>query len=125
MSEVSSEVIESLKLRPGEGLKRLREAAGLSLLDVAEATRITRSRIEALERDDYASAGQSPAHVIGYMRAYSRLLVISADPWLGVLERKLRQEVEDEQNKSCLSLCWWIPTGTTAFYPGSRFWWPG
>ncbi|HMW73541.1 MAG TPA: DUF4115 domain-containing protein [Cellvibrionaceae bacterium] len=99
MSEVSSEVIESLKTRPGEGLKRLREAAGLSVMDVAEATRITRSRIEALERDDYASAGQSPAHVIGYMRAYSRLLAISADPWLGVLERKLRQEVEDEQKQ--------------------------
>lgn len=99
MSEVSSEVVESLKTRPGEGLKRLREAAGLSVVDVAEATRITRSRIEALERDDYASAGQSPAHVIGYMRAYSRLLAISADPWLGLLERKLRQAVEDEQKQ--------------------------
>lgn len=100
MSEVSSEEIEKLKTRPGEGLKRLREAAGLSVVDVAEATRITRSRIEALERDDYASAGQSPAHVIGYMRAYSRFLAISADPWLGILERKLRQENEDEHKQS-------------------------
>lgn len=100
MSEVSSEVIENLKLRPGEGLKRLREAAGFKVLDVAEATRITRSRIEALERDDYASAGQSPAHVIGYMRSYARFLSVSVEPWLGILERKLRQEVELEQKQS-------------------------
>jgi cytoskeleton protein RodZ len=99
MSEVSSEVVESFNLRPGEGLKRLREAAGISLMDVAEATRITRSRIEALERDDYASAGQSPAHVIGYMRSYARFLSVSVEPWLAVLERKLRQETELEQKQ--------------------------
>ncbi|HEY6528561.1 MAG TPA: RodZ domain-containing protein [Cellvibrionaceae bacterium] len=99
MSEVSSEVVESLKLRPGEGLKKLREAAGISVLDVAEATRITRSRIEALERDDYASAGQSPAHVVGYMRSYARFLSVSVEPWLAVLERKLRQETELEQKQ--------------------------
>jgi cytoskeleton protein RodZ len=100
MSEVSSEVIESLKLRPGEGLKRLRETAGMSVADVTQATRITRPRIEALERDDYASAGQSPAHVIGYMRSYARLLSITTEPWLGVLERKLRQETELEQKQT-------------------------
>ena len=99
MSEESSEVNKTLTQRPGEGLKRLREAAGLSVLDVAEATRITRSRLEALERDDYASAGQSPAHVIGYMRAYARLLSISVEPWLGVLERKLRSETEQEKSQ--------------------------
>jgi cytoskeleton protein RodZ len=100
MSEVSSEVIENLALRPGEGLKQLREAAGLSVLDVAEATRIIRSRLEALERDDYASGGQSPAHVIGYMRSYARFLSVPVEPWLGVLERKLRQEVELEQKQN-------------------------
>ena len=85
MSEVSSEVIESLKLRPGEGLKRLREAAGLSLWTWPKLRALPAPASKPFERDDYASAGQSPAHVIGYMRAYSRLLVISADPWLACL----------------------------------------
>lgn len=97
MTVVTPEVTEKLKSRPGESLKQLREGAGLSIADVAAATRITRSRLEALERDDYANAGLSPAHVVGYMRAYARELSVSVDPWLGMLERKLRQEVEAEQ----------------------------
>jgi cytoskeleton protein RodZ len=97
MTVVTPEVTEKLKSLPGESLKQLREEAGLSINDLASATRITRSRLEALERDDYANAGLSPAHVVGYMRAYARELSISVDPWLGIIERKLRQEIEEEQ----------------------------
>ncbi|MEY4590247.1 MAG: hypothetical protein RL497_2323, partial [Pseudomonadota bacterium] len=96
MSELSNEELKT----PGARLKLLREAAGLSILDVAEATRITRSRLEALERDDYANAGQSPAHVIGYMRSYARLLAVAVEPWLGALERKLRSESELERGQA-------------------------
>lgn len=84
--------------RPGQHLKVLREAAGKSLDEVAKTTRIPRSRLEALERDDYASAGSAPAYVIGYLRVYARLLGHPVEPWLSDLEQRLRAEaqIQDE-----------------------------
>lgn len=88
--------LEPRRARPGQRLKLLREAAGLSVVNVAEATRITRSRLEALERDDYESAGPAPAYVIGYFRAYARLLNYSVEPWLSELEQQLRAEADTQ-----------------------------
>jgi cytoskeleton protein RodZ len=98
MSEHLNEGQDSQRMRPGQKLRQLREASGMSLADVAQATRITRSRLEALERDDYESAANSPAHAIGYMRAYARLLDHPVEPWLSDLERRLRAQADLEKS---------------------------
>ncbi len=98
-SEHSSTSQESRQSRPGQRLKLLREAAGLSLADVAEQTRIARSRLEALERDDYLAAGQAPAYVVGYLRTYARLLQCPVEPWLSDLEQQLRAKAHSQEQQ--------------------------
>ena len=57
--------------RPGEILKRAREARGMTLADVAEHTRIATRQLEAVERNDFASLPGTP-YAVGFSRAYAR-----------------------------------------------------
>jgi cytoskeleton protein RodZ len=62
----------------GEGLKAAREALGLSLQDVADATRIRRLYLTALETMDVAQMPSRP-FAIGYVRAYAKVLGIDEE----------------------------------------------
>ncbi|MGM0593890.1 MAG: RodZ domain-containing protein [Pseudomonadota bacterium] len=59
--------------QPGERLRRAREAAALSVAEVAKRMRISERMVTALEEDDYDSF-PSAAFVSGYLRSYARLL---------------------------------------------------
>ena len=62
----------------GEHLRAVREHKGLSLLQVAEATRVRRVYLEALERNDIAPLPSRP-FAVGYVRAYARALGLDGD----------------------------------------------
>lgn len=63
---------------PGEQLKKARLAQGLSVADVSRRLKLPSSTIESLERSEVADIA-TPVFVIGYLRAYARLLELSAD----------------------------------------------
>lgn len=91
----------ALSLSPGQQLAGARKAQGKSLADIAKATKIFESRLEAIERDDYSAAGTAPAYVIGYVKAYARQVEIPEKPLVRVLEsyfkqRKLTEELEQQ-----------------------------
>ncbi len=63
---------------PGERLRLAREALKLSQQDVAERMRISVDKVAALESDEIARVG-APVFAVGYIRAYARIVSLSAD----------------------------------------------
>lgn len=91
----------ALSLSPGQQLASARKAKGKSLADIAKATKIFETRLEAIERDDYSAAGTAPAYVIGYVKAYARQVDVPEKPLVRVLEsyfkqRKLTESLEQQ-----------------------------
>lgn len=62
----------------GAGLKAVREFKGLSLQDIADATRVRRQYLAAIEAMDMAQLPSRP-FAIGYVRAYARVLGLDED----------------------------------------------
>lgn len=87
MSPTESEPILSAQ-QPGLGLRQAREAAGISLAEVADQTLIALYRLKALERDDYDAAGGA-TYVKGYVRAYARVLKLDPTETVRLFERQL------------------------------------
>jgi cytoskeletal protein RodZ len=61
----------------GEELRREREMRGIDLDEIAAATRVRRSFLEALERDEFAGLPGGP-FIRGFIRSYA--VHIGADP---------------------------------------------
>jgi cytoskeletal protein RodZ len=57
--------------RPGDKLRRAREALGLSLQEVATRTRVPIRQLEVVERNEFASLPGIP-YAVGFARAYAR-----------------------------------------------------
>lgn len=62
----------------GEILRSAREKQGLTVLEVARATRIKASYLEALEHGDYAIL-PGPAYITGFLRNYARVVGLHPD----------------------------------------------
>ncbi len=62
----------------GEALKAARESIGISVDDIAQATRVRAAHIAALEGFDLDSLPARP-FIIGYVRAYARALGLDAE----------------------------------------------
>ena len=75
---------------PGRMLRDAREAAGLSLPEVADAMYMTVHYVKALERDDYAKL-PGLTFVKGYCKAYARYLNLDVDSVLAAYELHLRE----------------------------------
>ncbi|HZW17543.1 MAG TPA: RodZ domain-containing protein [Luteimonas sp.] len=63
----------------GERLRAAREAAGLSVSEVASRLKMPMRIVEALEAEDWARIG-APVFVRGQLRSYSRLLGLPVEP---------------------------------------------
>ena len=62
----------------GDHLRATREHKSLSLVQVAEATRVRRVYLEAIEANDLAPLPSRP-FAVGYVRAYARALGLDGD----------------------------------------------
>lgn len=76
---------ESTPQTPGPILRKCREFRGMSLEDAAEATKIGKNYLRALEEDRYREF-TSPAYLKGFLRTYANLLGLQADDLLKMLE---------------------------------------
>ena len=75
---------------PGRMLREAREAAGLSLQEVANAMYMTVHYVKALERDDYAKL-PGLTFVKGYCKAYARYLQMDVGRVMDAYELHLRE----------------------------------
>src|SRR5450759_3558980 len=62
----------------GEELRREREIRGISLKEIADATKISKRFLEAIERNDHRTL-PAPVFTRGFVREYARYLGLSAE----------------------------------------------
>ncbi|WP_024303680.1 RodZ domain-containing protein [Pseudogulbenkiania sp. MAI-1] len=81
----------------GATLKAAREAAGLSLGEVADRLKLSLKQLEAIESDRF-EALPGPAFVRGFVRNYARFLGVDAVPLLARLEERFPSAVKEVAN---------------------------
>jgi len=84
---------------PGPVLRNRREMRGMSLADAAEATKIGKNYLRALEEDRHQEF-TSPAYLKGFLRTYANHLGLDADDLLRMIE----PEQPDENSAASLAL---------------------
>src|SRR5262249_50311617 len=62
----------------GEELRREREIRGISLKEIADATKISKRFLEAIEKNDHRTL-PAPVFTRGFVREYARYLGLNAD----------------------------------------------
>lgn len=121
----SSEVVEeAAPISFGRYLVTAREATGLSLNDLAQATKVRRAILEALETDARRELPEK-VFVAGYVRSYAVAVGLHVEETL----RRFHADYPDEDPsaggelavKSRLSYAWVPPLVATAF-AGGVFW---
>ena len=83
----------------GEQLRNAREQLGYNIAEVAEYLRLSRKVLEALESDRHDELPDTP-YVMGYIRAYSRLLKLDAEALLLTYQGRSQA---DEQEPSAIN----------------------
>src|SRR5581483_7341999 len=63
----------------GTALREARESRGLSISDVAKATRVPAQMLRQIEAGALGEALPAPVYVRGFIRAYARLLRLPED----------------------------------------------
>src|SRR5262245_45950804 len=81
MTTNTDQMVPAVGAGCGAALRHAREAAGLSIEQVAAQLRMTVRAVANLESDDYSSLG-APVFVRGQLRSYARLLGIDIDSFL-------------------------------------------
>lgn len=78
--------------RTGDRLRLAREAAGLSLADVATRTRITQRHLQAIEKSDFSEL-PGRTYVTGFARAYARAVDLPE----AEIGASIRRELEEDE----------------------------
>jgi len=78
--------------RTGDRLRLAREAAGLSLADVATRTRITQRHLQAIEKSDFTEL-PGRTYVTGFARAYARAVDLPE----AEVGASIRRELEEDE----------------------------
>jgi cytoskeletal protein RodZ len=90
-------VTEQSHLSPGKCLQQARIACGMSVEQVAEALYLTKTRINALENDQYHKL-PGEAFARGYLRHYARLVAASEEDIIANFNHHFAQVSEDSPN---------------------------
>ena len=90
--DVAPEQGELAITRTGDRLRLAREAAGLSLADVATRTRITQRHLAAIEKSGFSEL-PGRTYVTGFARAYARAVDLPE----AEIGAAVRQELEDDE----------------------------
>ena len=78
---VSEQTVPGIGAGCGAALRQAREAAGMSIEQVASQLRMTVRSVANLEADDWSSLG-APVFVRGQLRSYARLLAVDIEPYI-------------------------------------------
>ncbi len=78
--------------RTGDRLRLAREAAGLSLADVATRTRITQRHLQAIEKSEFSEL-PGRTYVTGFARAYARAVELPE----AEIGADIRRELEEDE----------------------------
>lgn len=78
--------------RTGDRLRLAREAAGLSLADVATRTRITQRHLQAIEKSEFSEL-PGRTYVTGFARAYARAVDLPETE----IAADIRRELDEDQ----------------------------
>lgn len=89
--DVAPEQGELAITRTGDRLRLAREAAGLSLADVATRTRITQRHLTAIEKSDFAEL-PGRTYVTGFARAYARAVDLPEAEIGAAVRRELEED---------------------------------
>jgi cytoskeletal protein RodZ len=93
--DVAPEQGELAITRTGDRLRLAREAAGLSLADVATRTRITQRHLAAIEKSDFSEL-PGRTYVTGFARAYARAVDLPE----AEIGAAVRRELEEDAYRS-------------------------
>jgi cytoskeleton protein RodZ len=74
----------------GEILKKRREDLGLSVQEIAEALKIRKDYLAAIEEDAFEKL-PVPVYTLGYIRAYAKYLEVDSDPIVEFYNKHLSQ----------------------------------
>ena len=93
---------QSAQISAGEQLRRAREAAGMSVAEVAERQHLRPSIIQAIESGDYQQI-DSELFLKGYVRAYAGQVGLAPDVVIAQLDQELEpvrreREMAEEEN---------------------------
>lgn len=89
--EAAPEQGELAITRTGDRLRLAREAAGLSLADVATRTRITQRHLAAIEKSDFSEL-PGRTYVTGFARAYARAIDLPEAEIGAAVRRELEED---------------------------------
>ncbi len=89
--DVAPEQGELAITRTGDRLRLAREAAGLSLADVATRTRITQRHLAAIEKSDFSEL-PGRTYVTGFARAYARAVDLPEAEVGAAVRRELEED---------------------------------
>lgn len=98
---------------PGLSIRKAREAAGLSLDELAAQTKLARPTLDALERDDYGSLLE-PVYVRGYYRKCAKVLNLPEQQLLAAYAARVTPKTPQPPAK--------LRLGTGADMGGGRSW---
>lgn len=120
MSDENVEVAEiELPLETvGSRLRRTREAAGLSLAQVAAETRIGERQLRALEDGNYAAL-PGRTYAIGFSRTYAKQLGLDGEEVAGAVRQELADHVPDEPRRQIQT----FEPGDPARLPSAKLAW--
>ena len=97
MEQQSEQNIQPDPISVGEALRAGREAAGLSLNEVAERLKLSLRQLEAIERDDFGAL-PGATFVRGFVRNYARFLEIDPAPLMEALDAHFPSAVSEVAN---------------------------
>lgn len=98
---------------PGQAIRKAREAIGLTLDELAAQTKLARTTLDALERDDYGSLLE-PVYVRGYYRKCAKVLSLPEQQLLQAYSARVTPKLPQPPAK--------LRLGTGADMSGGRSW---
>ncbi len=103
--------------RTGDRLRLAREAAGLSLADIATRTRITQRHLHAIEKSEFAEL-PGRTYVTGFARAYARAVELPE----AEIGSAVRRELEEDEYSARPTYEAYEPTDPARLPPARLAW---
>ena len=94
--EAAFEIDNSEPVAPGERLRAAREAKGMSVDDVSDATRIPKRHLETIEDGDFAEL-PGRTYAIGFSRSYAKAVGLNDDQIVNEVREQLGIEDPSER----------------------------